>query len=294
MDAKKIKLTIIGVVVMILVLFGKQFYVSIPAGNVGVATLFGEVQESLYSEGLHVPVNPLYKWHIYDVREKTHMETAQVPSQDQLQTKLEVNVQFRIIGSEATNLLKNTGDYNQMLRVHLIPKFRSLLREQGKTIKRAEDFFLEKTQENLQAGILEGLTEFMTPKGVEVTAILIRNITLPPFITKAIESKKEREQAVERERAELLRVETELQQKVAKAIAEKKAAMSEAEQIKVLADAKAYEITKINKAIASNQAYIKLQALEALKSISKDPASKIYFINGDSPNPLPLMHIGEK
>ncbi len=294
MDAKKIKLGVIAFIVMILLMFGKQFYVSIPAGNVGVATLFGDVQQNIFAEGLHVPVNPLYKWHIYDVREKTHMETAQVPSQDQLQTKLEVNVQFRIIGSEAANLLRNTGDFNQMLRVHLVPKFRSLLREQGKTIKRAEDFFLEKTQENLQAGILSGLTEFMAPKGVEVTAILIRNITLPPFITKAIESKKEREQAVERERAELLRVETELQQKVAKAVAEKKAAMSEAEQIRVLADATAYKITKINEAIASNQAYIKLQALEALKSISKDPASKVYFINGDSPNPLPLMHIGEK
>jgi len=294
MDAKKIKMGIIGVIVMILVIFGKQFYVSVPAGNVGVATLFGEVQERVYTEGLHVPVNPLYKWHIYDVRERTHMETAQVPSQDQLQTKIEVNVQFRIIGSEAAKMLKNSGDFNRMLSVHLIPKFRSLLREQGKTIKRAEDFFLEKTQENLQNGILGGLQSFLQPKGVEVTAVLIRNITLPPFITKAIESKKEREQAVEKEKAELLRVETVYQQKVAKAIAEKTAAMSEAEQIKVLADARAYEITKINKAIASNQAYIKLQALEALKAISKDPASKIYFINGDSPSPLPLMHIGDK
>ena len=38
--------------------------------------------------------------------------------------------------------------------------------------------------------------------------------------------------------------------------------------------------------------YVKLQALEALKAISKDPASKIYFMDGDSPSPLPLMNIG--
>ena len=36
-----------------------------------------------------------------------------------------------------------------------------------------------------------------------MTAVLIRDITLPPFIVEAIEKKKEREQAVERERAEL-------------------------------------------------------------------------------------------
>jgi len=33
--------------------------------------------------------------------------------------------------------------------------------------------------------------------------------------------------------------------------------------------------------------------LEALKAISKDPASKVYFLNGDSPTPLPLMNLGD-
>ena len=46
-------------------------------------------------------------------------------------------------------------------------------------------------------------------------------------------------------------------------------------------------------AIASNPAYIQLQSLEALKSISKDPASKMYFMDGSSPTPLPLMHLGD-
>ena len=78
-----------------------------------------------------------------------------MPSQDQLQTKLDVSVQFRIDGSMAPEILKNTGDANAAVRVHLIPKLRSLLREQGKSIKRAEDFFLESTQENLQTGLTD-------------------------------------------------------------------------------------------------------------------------------------------
>jgi len=52
-------------------------------------------------------------------------------------------------------------------------------------------------------------------------------------------------------------------------------------------------LSKINDAIANNPAYIQLQSLEALKAISKDPASKIYFLDGSSPMPLPLMHLGE-
>ncbi len=124
-------------------------------------------------------------------------------------------------------------------------------------------------------------------------AVLIRDINLPAVLTKAIEQKKEREQAVERQKAELERFRTEQLQAVAKAAAEREAAQETAKQVRILADARAYEIREINKAVAQNPAYIKLQSLEALKSISKDPASKIYFMDGSSPQPLPLMHLGE-
>ncbi len=192
------------------------FVKTVPPGRVGVATLFGSVVPEGYTQGIHVPVNPLYSWTMFDAREKTHLETANVPSQDYLQ-----------------------------------------------------------------------------PKGITVTAVLIRDITLPPFIVEAIERKKEREQAVERERAELERVRTELQQQVARAEAGRQASEEEAARKRILADAQAYEITQINNAIAKNPAYIQLQSLEALKAISKDPASKMYFMDGSSPNPLPLLHLGD-
>jgi regulator of protease activity HflC (stomatin/prohibitin superfamily) len=98
---------------------------------------------------------------------------------------------------------------------------------------------------------------------------------------------------VEKQKAELERYETEQQQKVAQARAEREAAQEEAKQRRLLAEAQAYEITKINEAVSSNPAYIQLQALDALKSISKDPAAKIYFLSGDQPMPLPLMHMGD-
>jgi len=281
------------VVVGLLLLVGSNFYQTVPPGHVGVATLFGSVQPVGYPQGLHIPVNPFYKWTLFDARQQTHSETANVPSQDQLQTKLDVSVQYRLIGSMAPSILEDTGDAANAVRVHLIPKLRSLLREQGKSIKRAEDFFKEETQEALQTGLTDGLREYLAPKGIEVSAVLIRDISLPPFIVQAIEKKKEREQAVEQERAELERVRTELQQGVARAAAGREAADEEAARMRILADAQAYEITQINKAIANNPAYIQLQSLEALKAISKDPASKIYFLDGSSPQPLPLMHLGD-
>jgi regulator of protease activity HflC (stomatin/prohibitin superfamily) len=247
-----------------------------------------------YEEGLHLPVNPLYDWYWYDVRQKTHKETANVPSQDQLQTRLDVSVQYRLLRDMTPRILLETGYADDILRVHLVPKLRSLLREQGKSIRRAEDFFLETTQNQLQMALLEGLKNYLEPKGVEVQAVLIRDINLPAFILKAIEAKKEREQEVEKQKAELERFRTEQQQKIAAAQAERMAAEELAQRKRVLADAQAYEIVKINEAMGQSPVYIKLKALEALESISKDPAAKLYFLNGDSPSPLPLMHLGEQ
>ncbi len=288
---KRVPITI--AVVVLLVLIGMNFFKTVPPGRVGVATLFGNVQAKGYMQGLHIPVNPLYRWTMFDARQQTHLETANVPSQDQLQTKLDVSVQYRIIATMAGDILEQTGDAAKAVEVHLKPKLRSLLREQGKSIKRAEDFFQEATQEMLQTGLTDGLRDYLAPKGIEVSAVLIRDISLPPFIVQAIEQKKEREQAVERERAELERVRTELQQHVARAAAGREAAEQEAARKRILADATAYEITQINTAVAQNKAYIQLQSLEALKAISKDPASKIYFMDGSSPSPLPLMHLGD-
>jgi len=285
---------VIAVGVALVGMLSLQLFKQVPVGHVAVATLFGNAQPNGYEQGLHVPVNPLYRWTMFDARQQTHQETANVPSQDQLQTKIDVSVQYRIDGAMAPDILEQTGNAAAVVRVHLIPALRSLLREQGKSIKRAEDFFLEETQVDLQTALEEGLRDHLGPTGVIVSAVLIRDITLPPFIVQAIEQKKEREQAVERERAELERVRTELQQEVARAQAGREAAEEEAARKVILADAQAYEITQINNAISDNPAYIQLQSLEALKAISKDPASKVYFLDGSSPSPLPLMHLGDK
>jgi regulator of protease activity HflC (stomatin/prohibitin superfamily) len=167
------------------------------------------------------------------------------------------------------------------------------LRETGKTVERAENFFLEETQTLLQQTLVDSLRADLQPKGLIIDRILIRSITLPPFIMKAIEAKKEREQEVEKQKAELERYRTEQQQKIAQAEAEREAAEQQAQKVRVLAEAQAYEIQKINEAIAQNPAYLQLQAMDALKEISKSASSKIYFINGDSPQPLPLMNIGD-
>ncbi|MDF1563312.1 MAG: prohibitin family protein [Deltaproteobacteria bacterium] len=291
MKYKSVPILIIAILLAAWV--GSCSFKSVPVGHVAVATIFGEVVPEGYESGLHFPVNPLYNWTLYDSRKDTYMESAEVPSQDQLTTQIDVSVQYRLDSKMAPQILAESGTKERAINVHLTPKLRSLLREQGKSIKRAEDFFLKETQEQLQTKIKSELVSFLGPKGLVVEDVLIRDIKLPAFITKAIEQKKEREQAAEKQKAELARFKTEQEQKIATAEAERRAAEEQAAKQRVLADARAYEIQKINEATARNPAYIQLQALDALKAISKDPASKVYFIDSDSTKPLPLMHMGE-
>jgi len=280
------------VVVVVIIWLLSQGFKTVPAGHVGVATLFGNVRDKPFNEGLHFPVNPLYGWLDFDCRQKTHQEKVGVPSQDQLTTAVDISVQYRIIGEMTPQILRDTGSLEQTLAVHLVPKVRSVLREQGKTIERAEDFFLEETQQRLQISLLDNLQATLRTKGIEVSDVLIRDIRLPARLIAQIEQKKETEQLAERQKAELGRFKTEQQQLIASAEAKRRAAEEEAIQRRLLADAQAYEIEKINEAVANKPAYIQLQALDALRSISKDPAAKIYFLNADSPMPLPLMHMG--
>jgi len=240
----------------------------VPAGHVKVATLFGKVQNEVYDEGLHFPVNPLYSWHEYDVRQKTlKFDKMGVPSQDQLISHFDVSLQYRLIGGLAPEIKKNTGSATDVVAIHVIPYFRSLIREQGKTVANAEEFYSESVQNRMQVQMMQALTEKLKPIGIEMQGILIRNVILPQFIARAVEDKKRREQEAEKQKAELKRFTTEQEQKIATANAEFEAAKLEEQRIRLLADAEAYKIEKINKAAEESPAYIQLKQVEAWNGV---------------------------
>ena len=283
----------IVIFLLIAVPLGSRLYKTVEPGHISVGTLFGKVQDTTYSPGLHIPVNPFLSFHDYDTRNKELKESIGVPSQDQLTTQIDVSIKYKINGAMATRILEETGSVDQVVMVHLTPAVRSVVREQGKTISRAEDFFLETTQETLQNSVLGALQETLSDKGVLVEGVLIRDIVLPTSLVQQIERKKTAEQEVERQKAELERFRTQQEQKVVEAQAKLDAAQKEAETKRVLAEAQAFEIEKINAALAQASGYIKLEALKSLSEIAKDPAAKLYFMNGDSPMPFPLMNLGE-
>lgn len=243
------------------IFFLMSIIITVPAGHVKVATLFGKVQNENYREGLHI-VNPLLAFTAFDLRQKTHKEQAGIPAEDKLITTMDVSVQYRTIGDMAPDILRNTGTTGALIQVHMIPKLRSILREQGKGVAKSQDFFRESVQRQLQQTLQSGLAEFLAPKGLQVETVLIRDVQLPNVIRTAITETKKREQEVLKQQAELERFATEQDQKVKQAESELKAAKLEAEKIKELADAEAYKIDVINKTLAQSPNYIELKKVE--------------------------------
>jgi Membrane protease subunits, stomatin/prohibitin homologs len=209
---KSLRLLAYGAITAGLAFLAFSVVITVPAGHVKVATLFGKVQDDTYVEGLHI-VNPLLDFTAFDLRQKTHKETAGIPAEDKLITRMDVSVQYRTVGEMAPDILRNTGTTDALIQVHMIPKLRSILREQGKGVEKSQDFFKESIQRQLQETLQVGLSEFLAPKGLQVETVLIRDVQLPEVIRTAITETKKREQEVLKQQAELERFATEQDQK---------------------------------------------------------------------------------
>lgn len=292
-DRSSAPIVILLVLCVAALILGLCSFTVIQPGQSGVQVTFGAVNQTPLDAGTHL-VNPFSHIAEYDTKQQTWKEeSVPMPSGDQLITTFDISVQYSIIPSATPKILQETGNEQQLISVQLEPELRSLLREVSKSVPQASDFFQEPVQTRLQAEVLEKLSVFCTPKGLNVEAVLFRNIVLPDVITKAVQAKVTREQMVKQQDFELQRFQTQEQQKVATATAEEQAAEQKAKQTRIEADAQAYQIKMINDAASTNPVYVQLQALKTLSDMSKDPATKLYFMDGQSRTPLPLLHLSD-
>ena len=289
------KLALGGAVVALLLIIGLNSYTTVPRGHVGSITLFGKVDPVELPSGFHF-VNPLANIEDVKVQNSEHtFDGVDVPSQDKLLTDVDVTVKWRIDPAMASESLRDTGDKNSLVSTHLVPKARSVIRETGKTIAKADDFFQEEVQAQMQSAIYEGLTESLATKGIIIEEVLIRGIRLPKSVADGVTETKRREIEGQKQIAELERFRTEQQQKVAFAKAEAEAAEQQLIKRSTLADAKYYEITKDaqaraeaikieGEALRNNPDLIKLRKIERWDGVMPK-----YLMSGDSSGGVSML-----
>jgi regulator of protease activity HflC (stomatin/prohibitin superfamily) len=176
-----------GAFVLLIVLW--NCLTRVPAGHVGVLTLFGKVTGSVVPEGLHL-INPLAAVNIMSVRTQEQKETASVPSNEGLIMTLDTTLLFRLDDSRAADVYQKIGP--RYIEVVVEPNFRSAIR--GVTATHSANALYSGGREEVQEKIRESLSRELGARGIIVENVLLRDVQLPPMLRTSIEQKQQAEQ----------------------------------------------------------------------------------------------------
>ena len=217
---------VVRIIALIIIVLGvlTSCIVQINAGQIGVQTLFGKVQNNVLYSGLHF-INPLVDVSRIDVRTQNYTmsgvqdegtqegdDAIRVLTSDGLEVVIDLTVLYRVQANEAPRLIRQTGfDYKDKI---VRPVTRTKIRDNS-VYYTAIDLYSTKRDE-FQTRIYKTIEDNFRMRGLQLEQLLVRNITLPNRVKAAIEEKINAEQEAqkmmfvlqkERQEAERKRVE---------------------------------------------------------------------------------------
>ncbi|MEY3189230.1 MAG: hypothetical protein RIT41_1765 [Bacteroidota bacterium] len=166
----------------------------IDAGEIGVQSLFGKVQDEVITSGLNF-VNPLMSVNTIDVRTQNYTEMAgddaiRVLTADGLEVVIDLTVLYRVQSSEAPKIIREIGyDFKNVI---VRPITRTKIRDNA-VYYTAVDLYSLKRDE-FQSRIFKTIEENLKIRGLVLEQLLVRNIVLPATVKASIEDKIKAEQ----------------------------------------------------------------------------------------------------
>jgi len=250
--------------------------VVVPAGNVGVQVLFGNVQSESLENGFHT-VNPLVEIKNMDVRTQaytmsaTHTEgqvkgddAIEVLTSDGLTLKLEITVQYRLLPSAAPMVYRSIGeDYTEKI---VRPEIRSALRDKAVNYVSTDLYSIKR--EDFVSRVTALLDEGFKKRGLVLEGVLLRDVTLPQSVQQSINAKISAQQDAQKMEFVLQKEKQEADRK-----------RIEAQGIQDFQRIVAQGLTK---------EILELKGIEATQKLAESPNAKIVVI-GNPKNGLPLV-----
>jgi len=192
----------IGGIVLILLGVLTSCIKQIDAGQIGVKSLFGKVDDDILTSGLNF-VNPLVDIKTVDIKtqnytmsgvhdegDKAGDDAIRVLTADGLEVIIDLTVLYRVISTEAPNIVKETGlDYRDKI---VRPLTRTKIRDNAVYFT-AIDLYSTK-RDLFQGRIFKSIEEDFKKRGLVLEQLLVRNITLPTTVKASIEEKIKAEQ----------------------------------------------------------------------------------------------------
>lgn len=262
---KIIPTAIIIVIVIMVIILWSRIAVTVQSGEAGVLfRLIGGVNtEHTFGEGFHI-ISPFNKMYIYNVRQQEIAEKMTVLSSNGLEISVDVSIWYQPVYEKLGYLHQEKGlDY---LHTIVKPAIRSATRS---VIGRYTPEQIYSTKRDaIQDEIYTETQKILVAQYVQLNEVLVRDVTLPPTIKTAIESKLKQEQ-------EALEYEFKLQK-----------AKQEAERQRIEAEGKA-NANRILSASLTDK-ILRDKGIEATLKLAESPNSKVVIV-GNSADGLPLI-----
>jgi len=253
-----------------------SMFKQIGAGEVGVQTLFGKVQDGVLTSGLHI-INPLVEVTNFEVRTQNYTmsgvategqkegdDAIRVLSADGLEVTIDLSVLYAVNPAKAPYILQNIGiNYEDKI---VRPVTRTAIRDNAVNYQ-AVDLYSTKRAE-FQTRINQTITKSFEKNGLEVQQVLIRNISLPASVKASIESKINAEQ-------EAQKMQFVLQKERQEADRKRVEAQGIADYQKILSTG-----------LSDKQ--LVYESIKAQKEIALSPNAKVIIIGNGKGNPIML------
>jgi regulator of protease activity HflC (stomatin/prohibitin superfamily) len=214
LKSKRLKVAV-GVIVLLIIFFVMNPFITIPAGHRGVVLNWGAVQKEVLPEGL------AFRWPIYqqvvraDVRILVTQPDCDAVTKDQQVNHTKVAVNYHVIPSEASWVFQNAGlDYKDKL---VYPKIQEIVKA---ITARYTALELISKREQIRNEMKDHLKEALQPYKIIVDDFSVVNFKWDADFQKAIEAKQVAEQLAMKAQRDLERIKIEAEQKITQAKAE--------------------------------------------------------------------------
>lgn len=159
---------------------------TVPAQHIGVLETFGKVLDDTWGPGLHAWA-PWTGVHRINCRTSQVEERTSTPTSEGLVVGLDVSIIYHAEPTAAKEIYGRYGGLDGLVANVLVPEFRSVVRDVTAGFE-AVDLYSGKREE-VSRKMLENMRTRMKDRGVNVEAILLRNIELPAQVARAVEAK---------------------------------------------------------------------------------------------------------
>jgi len=199
------KIRIAGIAIIFIGLFTSSIK-QIDAGEIGVQSLFGKVQDEILSSGLNF-VNPLMDIKSIDVRTQNYTmsgvhnegdvagdDAIRVLTADGLEVVIDLTVLYRVQANQAPKIVREIGyDFKNVV---VRPITRTKIRDNAVYYTAVDLYSLKRGE--FQTRIFKTIEENLKARGLVLEQLLVRNISLPASVKGSIEEKIKAEQEAQK------------------------------------------------------------------------------------------------